>query len=113
MSHGDAKIAVDVKIAPLIRRLWDSGIDTVQSCQEIEPGTAYIGFPNIAVARRFIRMGRPQRSRSRYYYNPIVVGDRFSLAELKAMGQEYMRAYCSVPFPAKDIPHLINAFRSK
>jgi hypothetical protein len=35
------------------------------------------------------------------------------LAELKAMGQEYTRAYCSVPFPAKDIPHLIRAFRSK
>jgi hypothetical protein len=25
----DDKIAVDAKIAPLIRRLWDSGIDTV------------------------------------------------------------------------------------
>jgi hypothetical protein len=68
MNHGDAKIAIDVKIAPLIRKLWDSGIDTVQSCQENEPGTAYIGFPSIAVARRFIRIGRPQeRSRDRYY----------------------------------------------
>jgi len=52
-------------------------------------------------------------SRSRYYYNPIVVGDRFSLARLKAMGQEYMRAYCMVPFPAKELRHLIKVFRSK
>jgi hypothetical protein len=111
-THGGAKIAVDVKIAPLIRRLWDLGIETVQSCQEIEPGTAYIGFPNIAVARKFIRMGKPrERSRDRYY-KPVLIGDRLSLAQLKAMGQEYMRAHCTVPFPTGDIPHLIKAFRS-
>jgi len=112
-THGGAKIAVDVKIAPLIRRIWDFGIATVQSCQEIEPGTAYIAFPNIAAARKFIRMGRPrERARDRYYYKPVVIGDRLSLAQLKAMGQEYMHAHCTVPFPAKDIPHLFKAFRS-
>jgi hypothetical protein len=61
----------------------------------------------------FIPRGRPQGRSHRYYYKPAVVGDRFSVAELKAMGQEYMRAYCSVPFPAKDIPYLIKAFQSK
>jgi len=114
MVHGGDKIAVDVKIAPLIRALWDFGIETVQSCQEIEPGTAYIGFPSRAVARKFIRVGRPKDySRDPYYYKPVVVGDRFTLAELKAMKQEYMRTYCTVPFPAKDIPRLIKAFGGK
>jgi hypothetical protein len=122
MVHGGAKIAVDVNIAPLIRTLWNSGwahrvisgIETVQSCQEIEPGTAYIGFPSRAVARKFIRAGRPKDySRDPYYYKPVVVRDRFTLAELKAMGQEYLRDCCSVPFPAKEIPRLIRAFRDK
>jgi hypothetical protein len=45
IEHGHRKACVDEKMASLIRAVWESGIDTLGSCQERPSGKAYIAFP--------------------------------------------------------------------
>jgi hypothetical protein len=41
---GNMRAQIDTLLAPLIREIWKSGINTVMSCQETEPGIAWIEF---------------------------------------------------------------------
>ena len=45
---------VDAGIADLILVIWMSGIDTLMSCQETEPGRAWIEFPTVQDALKFL-----------------------------------------------------------
>lgn len=38
------KVEIDIKLAPLISELWKRNINTMNSCQEVRPGFAYIEF---------------------------------------------------------------------
>lgn len=51
---GGATAEVDIKLAPLIRGLYDAGILTCMSCQEIEPGITWLMFPRIKYALVFV-----------------------------------------------------------
>lgn len=55
LKWGSAAIAVDKKIAPLVRKLWDAGIATTASCQGGGDLEAYIGFPGLEQVRAFLR----------------------------------------------------------
>ena len=44
---GDRREEIDVMLAPLIEAIWRAGIATMMSCQETEPGIAWVAFDTI------------------------------------------------------------------
>ena len=44
VEHGDLREEIDVQIAPLILETWKAGIQAMMSCQETDPGMAWIEF---------------------------------------------------------------------
>ncbi|MBI3410992.1 MAG: hypothetical protein HY040_21880 [Planctomycetes bacterium] len=44
---GARRANIDRKLAPLIRELWKAGIETTMSCEETEPGIAWIEFADV------------------------------------------------------------------
>src|SRR5262249_18565268 len=42
VGHQEAEI--DKLLVPLIRQIWKAGIETIMSCQEVEPGICWIEF---------------------------------------------------------------------
>lgn len=47
-------VKVDEGLAELLQAIWSHGIDTVLSCQENQPGIAWIMFPAPVEARHFL-----------------------------------------------------------
>jgi hypothetical protein len=45
---------IDEELAPLIRALWKAGIYTTNSCQENQPGIAWIEFSSFDDAKKFL-----------------------------------------------------------
>jgi hypothetical protein len=45
---------IDEELAPLIRALWQQGLRTCNSCQENQPGVAWIEFPTAEDAAAFL-----------------------------------------------------------
>jgi hypothetical protein len=45
---------VDEELAPVILSLWKAGIDTCNSCQDNFPGIAWVEFPTMLDAKRFL-----------------------------------------------------------
>ena len=52
----DQMIDVDAEMAPLLRALWDKGIMTCNSCQEIEPGIMWIEFYSAEDVEAFVTL---------------------------------------------------------
>ncbi len=44
MRHGSVEVEIDKEIAPLLQEIWDAGILTQNSCQEVWPGWTLIEF---------------------------------------------------------------------
>jgi hypothetical protein len=95
---GGCDIDIDVKLAPLIRRLWDLAIETNESCQEARPGEACIEFPGTSDVEDFLSVA------PRNY--------KVDLETLDAIkdGKRHIRVRLLVYFPTKDIPRLVKAF---
>lgn len=57
VEHPDGWVAdIDIKIAPLIKALWEMGIDTFNSCQDNQPGVIWIEFSTAKDLTRFLTM---------------------------------------------------------
>ena len=54
----DGPIEIDVRLAPLIRLLWQRGIETNECCQEFNPGLACIEFPGTTEAMEFLEVAQ-------------------------------------------------------
>jgi hypothetical protein len=54
IAAGGHKAEVDEELAPVIQALWRAGIGTRASCQEWQPGRAWILFPGPGAAKRFL-----------------------------------------------------------
>lgn len=52
----DQMIDVDAEMAALLRALWDKGIMTCNSCQEIEPGVMWIEFYSAEDVEAFVTL---------------------------------------------------------
>lgn len=50
----DIEAEIDVEIAELIGSIWTAGIQTTNSCQENQPGLAWIDFPTAFDAADFL-----------------------------------------------------------
>ena len=62
---------IDEVLAPLIRQIWIAGIETVMSCQETEPGIAWIEFPGVEALFRFLNLVTRYESGVDTLYNRI------------------------------------------
>jgi len=47
---------IDEALAPLVREIWLAGIETMMSCQEVEPGIAWIEFPAVEELLRCLNL---------------------------------------------------------
>jgi hypothetical protein len=92
------RVDIDVKLAPLIRQLWNVGIHTNQCCQEERPGLASIEFSGTEQVELFLDVA--QR-------NYKVELEHWDEGE---DGEHSFRARLLVLFPTKHIPQLVKAF---
>ena len=95
---GGCDIDIDVKLAPLIRRLWDLTIQTNECCQEARPGEACIEFPGTGDVEDFLAVA------PRNYKVDLETWDGIK------DGRRHVRVRLRVYFPTKDIPRLVKAF---
>ena len=56
VEFGELREEIDVKIAPLILEIWKAGIQTMMSCQETDPETAWIEFDSPEDLLRFLNL---------------------------------------------------------
>jgi hypothetical protein len=68
---------VDEELAPLIQAIWRAGIDTINSCQENQPGIAWIEFATARDAQRFLNLVAecPDKSELHVVNGRLFVGD--------------------------------------
>src|SRR5262245_35438023 len=78
---------VDEGLAPLILEIWKHGIDTIMSCQENQPGIAWIDFASAKDAERFLTLVAeyPAKGRGRRKNH------NFSIPNVKLAGTLYGR----------------------
>ena len=95
---GGCDIDIDVKLAPLIRRLWDLTIQTNECCQEARPGEACIEFPGTSDVEDFLTVA------PRNYQVGLETSDGIK------DGKRHIRVRLLVSFPTKDIPRLVKVF---
>jgi len=93
------KIAIDEKLAPLIRLLWAEEIYTCQCCEEYNPGTACIEFPGTIEAMEFLAVAQREYKVELETWN-----------EGKDDGKLSIVVRLLVLFPTGDIPYLVKAF---
>jgi hypothetical protein len=53
---GSWRAEIDVTLAPLIREIWIAGIETMMSCQETQPETAWVEFVSVEETLRFLNL---------------------------------------------------------
>ncbi len=53
---GKTRAEVDTLIAPLIKAMWESFIETEESCQEHTPGKVFISFPSMQDFTKFMNI---------------------------------------------------------
>jgi hypothetical protein len=53
---GEFKAEIDEQIAPIIREIWSAGLRTMMSCQETDPGIAWIESEEINDLQRFLNI---------------------------------------------------------
>ncbi len=51
---GDLEADIDEMLAPLVKEIWKAGISTANSCQENQPGVAWIEFFSSIDATEFL-----------------------------------------------------------
>jgi len=69
---GDQEAEIDAAIAPLIREMWEAGIETVMSCQEDGNGLVWIEFPSEEDLANFLDMVADYDPDPNALYNRIV-----------------------------------------
>jgi hypothetical protein len=120
----DARI--DEMLAPLIKRLWQNGILTCNSCQENRPGIAWIQFASPFDAMNFLNVVAtlPSKKDFKNYrfrgimYDRMTCEGQFGEWEYKCHvrnereheGQADFNFAISVRFPLTDLPAIMRAF---
>jgi hypothetical protein len=75
VSSGDLVADIDEKIAPLIKRLWDLGLQTSNSCEDNVPqGWVWIEFDSCSDAQRFLNLVADYSEDRNSLYNRIRQG---------------------------------------
>jgi hypothetical protein len=95
-------VAIDEKLAPLIRLMWKSGIETVECCEEEYPGLAMISFlETFGVETFFYVAKRNYFVQARGFYDEDEEGNC-----------SCCQVFLDVHFPAEEIPRLVKGFKT-
>jgi hypothetical protein len=62
---------IDAAIAPLIEALWQVGVPTMMSCQETDPGLAWIEFEELGHLQQFLNIVAEYEEGADTMYNRI------------------------------------------
>jgi len=62
---------IDEAIAPLIEAIWQAGIPTMMSCQETDPGMAWIEFEELEHVQEFLNLVADYEEGAATMYNRI------------------------------------------
>jgi hypothetical protein len=68
---GSRREEIDEAIAPLIHALWMAGVPTLMSCQETDPGFAWIEFEELDHLGRFLSLVAVHKDGADTMYNRI------------------------------------------
>lgn len=121
---------IDEALAPLIREIWTTGIETMMCCQEVEPGIAWIEFPSVEELFRFLNLVTRYEAGIDTLYNRInhqrtgpmsapVWEYRLDLMDIFEGQEEQVidglacfEGMASVFFPTTDIPVLLQRLQA-
>jgi len=56
LQYQGESVEIDEVMAPLIKAIWDAGIETMMCCQEAWPGLAWIEFTSVDEALKFLNI---------------------------------------------------------
>lgn len=117
---------IDTMIAPLIKRLWQCGIYTWNSCQENKPGIIWIQFTNAWCAEQFMNVVAhiPTKKELKIFefwdtmYGRMTRLGGFGQWEydclIENMGEKHGEAKfnvaVSIRFPQTDLPSIMESF---
>ena len=117
---GNEGVEVDEGIGPLMELIWLAEIDTMLSCQEIQPGIAWICFPSPSDATTFLNIVAQYEGGADSVYQRVLGSDDRSLPAWSVDGElenrwGYERRQrrarwsfsVSIRFPTTDIPLLM------
>jgi hypothetical protein len=96
------EVPVDAQLAPLLREIWDAGIDTLECSPEARPGEAGITFPGTADLEDFLRLAD----------TPCAFHLETAEDGCPDCGHPVTRVRLVVYFPINDIPALVRAFKA-
>lgn len=135
ITHGEITALVDEGIADLIVAMWRAGIETVLSCQENQPGVAWVEIPFYAFGQflRVVLSGGPGadglywRVLSRYetsgegdWEYSLFVEDLATDDFIKGDTHHWRDSGIALPFPligirfpVTDIPAIINRLNAR
>jgi hypothetical protein len=124
---GSCREEIDEALAPLITAIWKCGIGTMMSCEEVDPGIAWIEFDSIEDLRGFVNLVADYEDGADTLYNRInnqLAGDlsappweyQLHLRDLNAcasyMGPTYVEFSVGVYFPVSDIPVIVERLQA-
>jgi hypothetical protein len=92
------EIDIDVKLAPLIRQVWDARLETNQCCQEYRPGEACIELHGTSDVEEFLFVAQ----------KPYKV--ELEMWDEGEEGEQRPRVRLLVFIPTEDIQSLVKAF---
>jgi hypothetical protein len=104
LNHG-MPVAVDSEIAPLVQALWDSGIDTLSSCQGFSDGIAHVDIESGSaeqLARLIRHIGEPWAATVSLSFPQSEVYNRKTGQHVIAT----FRSFMTLTFPRKDAAQL-------
>jgi hypothetical protein len=97
---GQRMVDIDVRLAPLIRLLWDRKIRTLSSCQEQYPRRAWIVFPGTSDVKRFLDVAQKDYR----------VETNVTWFDSQGGQPRSCRIWLHVHLPQTDLPGLVEAF---
>jgi hypothetical protein len=126
--HQDTTVLIDEKIAPLMKAIWDLGIQTENSCQENEPGLIWIEFFTSRDLEIFLRAAIPVRNIG--FHESVLIQNSWKISaavediayriiddEIKHFNPPDYHVSLSLRFPIEDyeqvLANLLSAYKRK
>lgn len=104
-------VRIDEMLAPLIKKLWQYGILTINCCQENRPGIAWIQFASPFDALNFLNVVAPKKN---LMYDRMTCEGEFGSWEYKCHVRDEQGEFnfaISIRFPLTDLPAIMLAFK--
>ena len=89
LTIGDDDAEIDVKIASLVKEMWQAGITTTQSCQDSPPGWIWLEFASSGDLAKFLNIVGEYQNRLGSFHDRMLHGyDRLSRPRVGQWGYQ-------------------------